>query len=405
MLVVMQSHSTTEQIDRVLDAIREMGLTPHPMPGPTRTAIGITGNTGLIDSRPLEVLPGVFELIRVTKPYKLASREMHGHDTVVRLPQGTFGGGPFAIIAGPCSVEDESLILRTADWLMARGVRFLLRRGVQAEDQPVRLPGARAGGPGHLPRQGEDGHRHRHRADGHRERRRRRGGRRHHPGRRAQHAELQPAEAALAAGKPVLLERGLSATLEEWLMSAEYLLSGGNYDVILCERGVRTFSDHSRNTLDLSVIPPAKALSHLPILVDPSHGTGLRDFVPPMALAALAAGADGLLIEVHPDPDLRALRRRPDARLRPVRPAARPAQVTGRAPGPDPLIRRESDFARQSLMRRPRRPSRPVAAQDEEGHADRAADHHPRIGRSLYFRTASPSPNIGRASTMIGCRK
>ncbi len=121
-------------------------------------------------------------------------------------------------------------------------------------------------------------------------------------------------------------------------MSAEYLLSGGNYDVILCERGVRTFSDHSRNTLDLSVIPPAKAMSHLPILVDPSHGTGRRDYVPPMALAALAAGADGLLIEVHPDPDHAALRRRPDARLRPLRTAHRPAQGAGRAPGPDRLI-------------------------------------------------------------------
>ena len=178
-------------------------------------------------------------------------------------------------------------------------------------------------------------------------------------------------------------------------MSAEYVLAGGNYDVILCERGVRTFSDHSRNTLDLSVIPPAKALSHLPILVDPSHGTGRRDYVPPMALAALAAGADGLLIEVHPDPD-RALSDgaqtldfdRFERLLGQLR-------VTGRAAGPDPLIRRESDFARQSLMRRPRRPSRPVAAQTKSGHADRAADHHPRIGRvpctSGRHRPARPS--------------
>ena len=133
------------------------------------------------------------------------------------------------------------------------------------------------------------------------------------------------------ARQPVLLKRGMSATLEEWLMSAEYLLSGGNYNVILCERGVRTFSDHSRNTLDLSVIPPAKALSHLPILVDPSHGTGKRDYVPPMALAALAAGADGLLIEVHPDPDRALSDGAQIARLRSIRAAARPARCPGRA--------------------------------------------------------------------------
>jgi 3-deoxy-7-phosphoheptulonate synthase len=304
MLVVMQSHSTPEQIERVLGAIRDLGLTPHPMPGPTRTAIGITGNTGVVDSRTLEVLPGVLELIRVTKPYKLASREMHEHDTIVRLPQGTFGDDRFTIIAGPCSVEDEGLIFRTAEWLMDRGVRFLRAGAFKPRTSPYAFQGLGLEGLEIL--------------------------------RRAREktgigivTELMDTENADAvedaadiiqvgarnmqnfsllrrlsrARKPVLLKRGLSATLEEWLMSAEYLLSGGNYDVILCERGVRTFSDHSRNTLDLSVIPPVKAMSHLPILVDPSHGTGRRDYVPPMACAALAAGADGLLIEVHPDPD------------------------------------------------------------------------------------------------------
>jgi 3-deoxy-7-phosphoheptulonate synthase len=304
MLVVMQSHCTTDQIDRVLEAIRQMGLTAHPMPGPTRTAIGITGNTGAIDPRPLEVLPGVLELIRVTKPYKLASREMHEHDTVVALPQGTFGPGHFTIIAGPCSVEDQDMILRTADWLMAHGIRFLRAGAFKPRTSPYAFQGLGLEGLEILGRT------------------------------RAQTGigivtELMDTENAEAveevadviqigarnmqnfsllrrvarARRPVLLKRGLSATLEEWLMSAEYLLAGGNYEVILCERGVRTFSDHSRNTLDLSVIPPAKALSHLPILVDPSHGTGRRDYVPPMALAALAAGADGLVIEVHPDPD------------------------------------------------------------------------------------------------------
>jgi 3-deoxy-7-phosphoheptulonate synthase len=304
MLVVMQSQSTPAQIDRVLETIRSMGLTPHPMPGPTRTAIGITGNTGTIDPRTLEVLPGVFELIRVTKPYKLASREMHEHDTIVRLPQGTFGERHFTIIAGPCSVEDEAMIFRTADWLLARGIRFLRAGAFKPRTSPYAFQGHGLEGLEILRRVGDQTG----------------------IGIVTELMDTENADAVEAAAdiiqigarnmqnfsllrrvsrarKPVLLKRGMSATLEEWLMSAEYLLSGGNPDVILCERGVRTFSDHSRNTLDLSVIPPAKTLSHLPILVDPSHGTGKRDYVPPMALAALAAGADGLLIEIHPDPD------------------------------------------------------------------------------------------------------
>jgi 3-deoxy-7-phosphoheptulonate synthase len=304
MLVVMQSQSTAEQIERVLEIIRGMGLTPHPMPGATRTAIGITGNTGAVDSRLIEVLPGVHELIRVTKPFKLASREMHPHDTVVRMGQGTFGGGGFTIVAGPCSVEDEAMILRTAEWLMARGIRFLRAGAFKPRTSPYAFQGLGLEGLEILGRA------------------RQKTG----IGIVTELMDTENADAVQAvadviqigtrnmqnfsllrrvarASQPVLLKRGMSATLEEWLMSAEYLLSGGNYNVILCERGVRTFSDHSRNTLDLSVIPPAKALSHLPILVDPSHGTGKRDHVPPMALAALAAGADGLLIEVHPDPD------------------------------------------------------------------------------------------------------
>jgi 3-deoxy-7-phosphoheptulonate synthase len=304
MLVVMHSHASRAQIDRVLGSIVEMGLTPHPMPGPTRTAIGITGNTSVVDSRTLEVLAGVSELIRVTKPYKLASREMHAHDTVIETPFGPIGGSRFTIIAGPCSVENEPMILRTADWLMERGVRFLRAGAFKPRSSPYSFQGMGLDGLDILSRVREktgigivtelmD----------------------------TEHAEAVEAAADLIqigtrnmqnysllrrvskARKPVLLKRGMSATLEEWLMAAEYVLSGGNYDVILCERGVRTFSDHSRNTLDLSVIPPVKALSHLPVMVDPSHGTGRRDYVPPMALASLAAGAHGLLIEVHPDPD------------------------------------------------------------------------------------------------------
>jgi len=304
MLVVMQSHATPEQIDEVLRAIRQMNLTPHPMPGATRTAIGITGNVGAIDPRTLEVLPGVMELLRVTKPYKLASREMHAADTYVRLPQGTIGPGTVTLIAGPCSVENEAMIVRTAEFLMARGIRLMRAGAFKPRSSPYSFQG--------MGLEGLEILAHVRQWTG--------------IGIVTELMDTDNADAVeevadviqigtrnmqnfsllrrvARAKKPVLLKRGMSATLEEWLMAAEYIMAGGNYNVVLCERGVRTFSDHSRNTLDLSVIPPVKNLSHLPILVDPSHGTGKRDYVPPMALASLAAGADGLLIEVHPDPN------------------------------------------------------------------------------------------------------
>jgi len=304
MLVVMQSHATAEQIEQVVGAIRHMKLTPHPMPGATRTAIGITGNVGAVDPRTLEVLPGVMELIRVTKPYKLASREMHPADTYVRLPQTVVGPGTFTMIAGPCSVENEDLILRTAEFLKKHGVHLMRAGAFKPRTSPYAFQGMGLEGLKLLARV------------------RQKTG----IGIVTELMDTDNADAVeevadiiqigtrnmqnfsllrrvSRAGKPVLLKRGMSATLEDWLMAAEYVMAGGNYNVILCERGVRTFSDHSRNTLDLSVIPPAKSVSHLPILVDPSHGTGRRDYVPPMALASLAGGADGLLIEVHPDPD------------------------------------------------------------------------------------------------------
>ncbi|MDB5351324.1 MAG: aroF 2 [Planctomycetota bacterium] len=304
MLVVMRSHASPDQIDRVLAAIRDMGLTPHPMPGPTRTAIGITGNTGAIDANLLAVLPAVSELIRVTKPYKLASREMKGEDTLIQTPMAPIGPPNFTIIAGPCSVENEEMILRTAEHLASRGITLMRAGAFKPRSSPYSFQGMGLEGLAILAKA------------------RARTG----VGIVTELMDTENADAveeaadliqigtrnmqnfsllkrAGKARKPVILKRGMSATLEEWLMAAEYILAGGNRDVVLCERGVRTFSDHSRNTLDLSVIPPVKALSHLPILVDPSHGTGKRAFVPPMALAALAAGADGLLIEIHPDPD------------------------------------------------------------------------------------------------------
>ncbi len=304
MLVVMQSHAAQSQIDKVVQVIEGQGLTPHVMPGATRTAIGITGNTGAVDKSLFEVLPGVEEAIRVTKPYKLASREMKRDDTTIQLAQDTIGPKNFTIIAGPCSVESEVMTIKTAEHLVSRGVKFLRAGAFKPRSSPYSFQGL-----------GLEGLRILEKA-------------------RAETGigivtELMDTENASAVEesadiiqigtrnmqnfsllkrvgkcrKPVLLKRGMSATLEEWLMAAEYIMAGGNYQVILCERGVRTFSDHSRNTLDLSVIPPAKALCHLPIFVDPSHGTGKRAYVPAMSLASLAAGADGLLIEVHPEPD------------------------------------------------------------------------------------------------------
>src|SRR4051812_32598736 len=304
MLVVMHRQATAEQIDAVVAAIRRMNLTPHPMPGATRTAIGITGNISAVDPRSLEVLPGVEELLRVTKPFKLASREMHPDDTTVRLPQTTIGPGTFTIIAGPCSVENEEMILRTAEFLRGQGVNLMRAGAFKPRTSPYAFQGMGQKGLDIMVRARE----------------------KTGIGVVTELMDTDNADAVEQAAdviqigtrnmqnfallrrvgrasKPVLLKRGMSATLEEWLMAAEYVMAGENYNVVLCERGVRTFSDHSRNTLDLSVIPPLKQTSHLPIMVDPSHGTGRRDYVPPMALAALAAGADGLLIEVHPEPD------------------------------------------------------------------------------------------------------
>ena len=304
MLVVMRSEATPAEVSRVVEAIQALGLTPHPLPGATRTAIGITGNTGAVDRARFEVLPGVEEAIRVTKPYKLASREMHRDDTTIVTPHGTVGPDTFTVIAGPCSVESEGMILECAAHLMSRGVRFLRAGAFKPRTSPYAFQGMGLEGLAILKKAREQTG-------------------------IAVVTELMDVEHAAAVEeasdiiqigtrnmqnfsllkrvgrcrKPVLLKRGMSATLEDWLMAAEYVMAGGNYQVILCERGVRTFSDHSRNTLDLSVIPPAKALSHLPIFVDPSHGTGKRAYVPAMSLAALASGADGLLIETHPTPD------------------------------------------------------------------------------------------------------
>jgi len=304
MLVVMRSDATPDQIQRVVDAVAAQGLTPHPLPGRTRTAIGMTGNTAAVDRALFELLPGVSEAIRVTKAFKLASREMKADDTTVRTPFGKIGPGTFTVIAGPCSVESEAILMKTAEHLLTKGVTLLRAGAFKPRTSPYSFQGLGVEGLKLLAKTREKTG-------------------------IGIVTELMDTENAAVVEeysdiiqigtrnmqnfallkrvgqcrKPVLLKRGMCATLEEWLMAAEYILAGGNYDVILCERGVRTFSDHSRNTLDLSVIPPAKAQCHLPILVDPSHGTGKRPYVAAMTYAAMAAGADGVIIEAHPDPD------------------------------------------------------------------------------------------------------
>jgi 3-deoxy-7-phosphoheptulonate synthase len=302
MLVVMSSVATPEQIGAVADRIRQLGYVPHVIPGGTRTAIGITGNRGPDGRETLLMMPGVEDVVRVTVGYKLVSRETQPQGTVVPIASTRLGDG-FTVIAGPCSVEDEGMIIESAEFLRARGVRLMRAGAYKPRTSPYAFQGL-----------GEAGLR-----------------------------LLAKAKAATGIGivtevldtenverveavadvlqvgtrnmqnytllrrlatspRPVLLKRGMAATVEEWLLAAEYLMSGGNRQVILCERGVRTFADHTRNTLDLSIIPVVKHLSHLPVIIDPSHGTGRAEYVPAMSRAALAAGADGLIVEVHPNP-------------------------------------------------------------------------------------------------------
>ncbi|HEV2133682.1 MAG TPA: 3-deoxy-7-phosphoheptulonate synthase [Terracidiphilus sp.] len=306
MLVVMKAHATPEQIQAVCDAITQLGFRPHPLPGAERTAVGITGNQGEVARGDLEALPGVAEVIRVTKPYKLASRDVKEEDTVIRFPgtDAVIGGESLAVVAGPCSIESREQAFTIAEQVAASGAQFFRGGAYKPRTSPYAFQGL---GLDALKIMAEI--------------RERFGLRIVTEALDAETLELvaewadviqigarnmQNFSLLKRAGrlrKPVLVKRGLSATLEEFLMAAEYVMSEGNYQVILCERGVRTFSDHARNTLDLSIVPAVRRVSHLPILVDPSHGTGRRDSVLPMARAAVAAGADGILVEVHHQPD------------------------------------------------------------------------------------------------------
>jgi 3-deoxy-7-phosphoheptulonate synthase len=306
MLVVMKAQATPEQIQAVCEYIEQLGFRAHPLPGAQRTAIGITGNQGEVERGSIEDLSGVAEVIRVTKPYKLASRDVKEEDTVIRFAgtDASIGGADLAIVAGPCSIESRDQAFEIAELVAAAGAQFFRGGAYKPRTSPYAFQGL---GIEALRIMAEI--------------RERYGLRIITEAIDSESLELvaewadviqigarnmQNFSLLKKAGKlrkPVLLKRGLSATLDEFLMSAEYIMSEGNYQVILCERGVRTFADHTRNTLDLSIVPAVQRLSHLPILVDPSHGTGKRDSVLPMARAAVASGCDGILVEVHNHPE------------------------------------------------------------------------------------------------------
>jgi 3-deoxy-7-phosphoheptulonate synthase len=304
MVIVMKKGSSREDLARVARAVEALGFHAHVLPGIERTAIGITGNPGPLDPDAFERLPGVARAFPVSQPFKLASRETKPEDTVVRVGSRTIGAGGLFVIAGPCAVETGDQILETARLMKIAGADALRGGAFKPRSSPYSFQGlgkeglvllAKARDATGLPIVTEavdpaslelvDAY-----ADivqvG---------------ARNMQNYELLKRVGRLS--KPVLLKRGMSATLEELLLAAEYILAEGNPDVILCERGIRTFSRHSRYTLDLSVVPAARELSHLPVFVDPSHATGRRDRVPAMARAAVAAGADGVMLEIHPSPD------------------------------------------------------------------------------------------------------
>ncbi len=304
MLVVMKPHATEAEIEAVVEKIRALGLTPHAIPGAQRVAIGITGNKGALDPALFEIMPGVVDTIRVSQPFKLVSREVKEEDTVIDVGGARLGGRAVAVIAGPCSVESKEQILEAAEAVKKAGATFLRGGAYKPRTSPYEFQGL-----------GEEGLKLLALA-------------REKTGLKVvtevMDAELLPLVADYAdvlqigarnmqnfsllrklgeVDRPILLKRGPSATLKEWLMAAEYILSQGNYRVALCERGIRTFETMTRNTLDLNAVPVLKALTHLPVIVDPSHGIGLRAHVPAMARAAIAAGADGLIVEVHPRPE------------------------------------------------------------------------------------------------------
>jgi 3-deoxy-7-phosphoheptulonate synthase len=304
MLIVMKPQASKAQIAAVVEKIHGLGLDTHEIPGAQRVAIGITGNRGVLDAEAFASLPGVADAIRVSQPFKLVSREVKEEDTVIDVGGSCLGGPGLAIMAGPCSVESEEQILEVACGVKDLGATFLRGGAFKPRTSPYEFQGLGESGLKLLALAREK------------------------TGLKVVTEVMDTDDLPLVAdyadvlqlgarnmqnfsllrrlgklGKPVLLKRGASATIKEWLMAAEYIVSTGNYQVALCERGIRTFETMTRNTLDLNAVPVLKSLTHLPVIVDPSHGIGVRRHVPAMARAAVAAGADGLIIEVHPHPD------------------------------------------------------------------------------------------------------
>ena len=304
MLIVMHADANENDVREVCRAVESAGLKAHPIPGRMRTAIGVTGNTGAERTELFAELPGVTEVIRVTKPYKLTSREMKPEDTVVAVGAVAIGGPTPVVIAGPCSVESRDQTVNTACRLRELGADLLRGGAFKPRTSPYAFQGLKEEGLSLLVQARE--------ASG--------------LGvvsealtcetfdlveaavdviqigaRNMQNVSLL--QRAGRSQRPILLKRAMSATLEEFLLAAEYVMSEGNRNVVLCERGIRTFNDHSRFTLDINIVPILKRVTHLPVIVDPSHAAGRRDIVIPLARAAIAAGADGVIVEVHPDPD------------------------------------------------------------------------------------------------------
>jgi 3-deoxy-7-phosphoheptulonate synthase len=304
MLIVMKHDATDSQVETVLRVIEQLGLKGHPLPGATRTAIGITGNQGAVDPSHFENLAGVAEAIRVSKPYKLITLDLKPEKTIVRVGDATIGGDELAIIAGPCAIESRNQAFAIAEAVRRSGARFFRGGAYKPRTSPYAFQGL-----------GEEGLRILTEV-------------REAYGLKIVTEALDEAGVDLVerygdmiqigarnmqnfsllrrAGKarlPVLLKRGLSATLDEWLLAAEYVMAEGNYQVVLCERGIRTFAQHTRNTMDLAAIPAVRRISHLPVVVDPSHGTGKNFMVTPLARAGVAVGADGLIVEVHDQPE------------------------------------------------------------------------------------------------------
>jgi len=304
MLIVMKADATESQVEAVVRVIEGLGFKAHTMPGATRTAIGITGNQGAVDPSHFESLTGVAEAIRVSKPYKLITLDLRPEKTIVRVGDATIGGDELALIAGPCAIESRAQAFAIAEAVRRSGARFFRGGAFKPRTSPYAFQGLGEEGlkiladireayglkivTEALDESGVDlverygdviqiGAR-----------------------------NMQNFSLLRRAGKsslPVLLKRGLSATLDEWLLAAEYVMSEGNYQIVLCERGIRTFAQHTRNTLDLAAIPAVRRISHLPVIVDPSHGTGKNFMVTPLARAGVAVGADGLIVEVHDQPE------------------------------------------------------------------------------------------------------